>query len=130
SSRTTAIGANAEAGGGADGLDDATAVGESAKANAIGASAFGQGAEATGDGAVALGQGSVADQANTVSVGAAGAERRIVNVADGTVATDSTDAVTGGQLYDTNQNVVTNTANILTTNSRMAAALGGGAGVD
>src|SRR3546814_9235738 len=76
-------------------------------AHAVGASAFGQGASATGNGAVALGQGSIADQANTVSVGAAGAERSIVNVADGAIVAGSTDAVTGGQLYDTNQAVAT-----------------------
>lgn len=38
---------------------------------------------------MALGGGSVADQANTVSVGAAGAERRVVNVAAGTAPTDA-----------------------------------------
>jgi len=43
----------------------------------------------TGAGAVALGQGSVADQANTVSVGSAGNERRVTNVAAGVAATDA-----------------------------------------
>src|SRR5690606_3099813 len=38
---------------------------------------------------VALGANSVADQENTVSVGAAGAERRVVNVAAGTADTDA-----------------------------------------
>jgi len=42
-----------------------------------------------------LGQGSVADRANTVSVGSAGSERQITNVAAGTQATD---AVNKGQL--------------------------------
>jgi len=36
-----------------------------------------------------LGQGSVANQANTVSVGSAGNERRVTNVAAGTGATDA-----------------------------------------
>src|SRR3546814_18899153 len=76
-------------------------------AHAVGASACGQGASATGNGAVALGQGSIADQANTVSVGAAGAERSIVNVSDGAIVAGSTAAVTGGQLFDTNQAVAT-----------------------
>jgi hypothetical protein len=44
---------------------------------------------------VALGAGSIADQANTVSVGSAGNERKVVNVAAGTA---STDAVNVGQL--------------------------------
>ena len=44
---------------------------------------------------MALGKESVADQANTVSVGTAGNQRRIVNVADGTAATD---AATFGQV--------------------------------
>jgi autotransporter adhesin len=38
---------------------------------------------------VALGQGSVADRANTVSVGSAGNERQITNVAAGTAPTDA-----------------------------------------
>ena len=50
---------------------------------------------AFGMGAVALGQGSVADRANTVSVGNAGSQRQITNVAAGTQATD---AVNKGQL--------------------------------
>src|SRR3546814_9817733 len=47
------------------------------------------------DNSVALGNGSVADRANTVSVGAAGQERQIVNVAAGT---SDTDAVNVAQL--------------------------------
>jgi len=43
----------------------------------------------TGDKAVAIGAGSVADRANTVSVGTAGKERAITNVAAGTEATDA-----------------------------------------
>src|SRR5690606_11759614 len=65
--------------------------------SAANASAFGQGATtgAGATGAVALGQGSVADEANTVSVGTTTSQRRIVNVAAGTGATD---AVNLGQL--------------------------------
>ncbi|POR40887.1 hypothetical protein [Methylobacterium sp. V23] len=69
--------------------------------------AFGYGASAGATRSVALGSGSVATQADTVSVGAAGTERRIVNVAGGTIAAGSTDAVNGGQLYSTNQQVGT-----------------------
>src|SRR5690606_1812384 len=57
--------------------------------------ALGADATVTASGAVALGQGSVADEADTVSVGSAGNERRLVNVADGSAATD---AVNLGQL--------------------------------
>src|SRR5699024_10393846 len=39
----------------------------------------------------------------TVSVGAAGAERQIINVAPGLLSANSTDAVNGSQLYATNQ---------------------------
>ncbi|MEF3081994.1 ESPR-type extended signal peptide-containing protein [Luteimonas sp. SMYT11W] len=41
------------------------------------------------DGSVALGAGSLADRANTISVGRAGAERQITNVAAGTQDTDA-----------------------------------------
>ena len=74
-------------------------------ATAIDALAVGFGATATGTRSVAIGSGSVATQANTVSVGAVGAERRVVNVAGGTVALGSTDAVNGGQLAATDQQV-------------------------
>lgn len=52
--------------------------------------------------AVVLGAGSVA-VSNAVSIGSAGNERRLVNVAAGSVAPGSTDAVNGGQLYETQQ---------------------------
>src|SRR5690606_27014684 len=55
----------------------------------------GESATVTASDAVALGQGSVADQASTVSVGSAGNERRVVNLAEGTAATD---AVNLGQM--------------------------------
>ena len=74
--------------------------------NAAGAIAFGNGAVATGANSVALGAGSIAargplsgysafgttspqNSAGEVSVGAAGAERQITNVAAGTAATDA-----------------------------------------
>lgn len=63
--------------------------------------------------AVALGAGSVANAADTVSVGSASLKRRLVNLADGELSAASTEAVTGKQLFNTNQNVTTalNTAN-------------------
>jgi autotransporter adhesin len=56
----------------------------------------------TGVNSVALGQSSVANRENTVSVGAAGTERQIVNVAAGTA---NTDAVNVSQLKNTAQSV-------------------------
>ena len=70
---------------------DSLAVGASANAAAAGSVAVGAGAvvQPGATGSVALGSGSVATAPNTVSVGAAGAERRITNVAAGTAATDA-----------------------------------------
>lgn len=59
-----------------------------------------------------------------------GAPVTLGNVAAGALTPTSTEAVNGSQLYATNQQVNTNTQNIVTTNQRTAAALGGGAGVD
>jgi autotransporter adhesin len=69
----------------------AVAVGEGSSVQAASGTAIGQGAQvqAGATGAVALGQGSVADRANSVSVGSTGNERQVVNVADGTEATDA-----------------------------------------
>ena len=55
---------------------------------------------ATGNNSVVLGADSDGSQDNVVSVGKEGAERKIVHVAEGSIEKDSTDAVTGGQLYD------------------------------
>ena len=48
---------------------------------------------------VVLGDGSASGGSNTVSVGSASLQRKIVNVGDGTISATSTDAVTGKQLY-------------------------------
>nr|WP_159462838.1 YadA family autotransporter adhesin [Caballeronia catudaia] len=68
---------------------------EVASATGAHATAMGANAVASADNSVALGANSVADRANTVSVGAAGAERQVTNVAAGT---QTTDAVNVGQL--------------------------------
>ena len=68
------------------------------------------GATATAAGSVALGQGSVANRANSVSVGSAGNERQVTNVAAGTQATD---AVNVAQLESTATQAVS-TANAYT----------------
>jgi trimeric autotransporter adhesin len=70
------------------------------------ATAVGYGATASGTNSVAIGSGSTdGGKANVVSVGAVGAERQIVNVADGSVTATSTDAINGSQLHQTNQQV-------------------------
>ncbi|MDI9652994.1 YadA-like family protein [Burkholderia cenocepacia] len=77
----------------------AVAIGSDARATSANSLALGSGARVTGTGSVAIGYNSVANQNNVVSVGDVGRERKIVNVADGDVAFQSTDAVNGGQLY-------------------------------
>ncbi len=96
--------------------------------------AIGNGASATTPGGVALGGGSVdkaptpiagvtlngtaytfagATPASVVSVGAAGAERQLANVAAGQISATSTDAVNGSELFATNSalNAIGATAN-------------------
>ncbi|KDR26948.1 hypothetical protein BG57_23980 [Caballeronia grimmiae] len=87
-----ASGANAKATGA-----NAVATGANSIASGNGATAIGAGSQATADNSVALGQNSVADRANTVSVGTAGGERQVTNVAEGT---QGTDAVNVNQLND------------------------------
>ncbi|AOJ18009.1 hypothetical protein WJ11_00925 [Burkholderia cenocepacia] len=77
----------------------AVAIGSDARATSANSLALGSGARVTGAGSVAIGYNSVANQDNVVSVGDVGRERKVVNVADGDVAFQSTDAVNGGQLY-------------------------------
>ncbi|WP_143271232.1 hypothetical protein [Bradyrhizobium brasilense] len=68
--------------------------------------AVGSGSSVTGVNSVAIGAGSTdGGQANVVSVGAEGAERKIINVTDGMLSANSTEVVNGRQLFQTNQNV-------------------------
>ncbi|MDX3934009.1 ESPR-type extended signal peptide-containing protein [Stenotrophomonas sp.] len=99
-----AIGANAR--GGSSGWTGGVAIGGAATADYDGL-ALGYDAHVTANSAVALGRGSTANVANTVSVGSDTLKRKIVNVADGALAAASTEAVTGRQLFTTNQNVTT-----------------------
>ncbi len=64
----------------------------------------------------------MASEGNTVSVGNTSIKRRIVNVQSGSVASGSTDAVTGGQLYNTNQDIIAvrTTANSAKTTAESA----------
>ncbi|WP_345815074.1 YadA-like family protein [Paraburkholderia sp. PREW-6R] len=63
--------------------------GNAARAVGNGSVAIGGGAIASAPNSVAIGENSVADVTNTVSVGSAGSERRITNVAPGQAATDA-----------------------------------------
>jgi autotransporter adhesin len=71
----------------------------SSQANGQNSVAIGVGSRAAADNSVAIGARSRATEANTVSVGDVGAERRIVNVAAGTGATD---AVNLAQMVEAN----------------------------
>ena len=104
----TAIGAASKVSG-----IGATALGHNARATQVNAVAIGSGSSSSSSNAIALGANSVADSSYTVSVGNSTTKRRIVNVAAGSTSYGSSDAVTGGQLYETNQAVssVRNTAN-------------------
>ncbi len=79
-----ASGANAQATGA-----NSVANGAGAVASGNGATAVGAGSRATADNSVALGQNATADRADTVSIGSAGGERQITNVAAGTQGTDA-----------------------------------------
>jgi autotransporter adhesin len=50
---------------------------------------LGTGSQAIANDSVALGSGCITDRANTISVGTAGNERQIANVASGTVGADA-----------------------------------------
>ena len=67
----------------------------------------------TGKNSVALGYQSTALEDNTISVGNDFLKRRIVNVLDGNLSADSSDAVTGKQLFATNEKIEENMYAIL-----------------
>ncbi|HEA3271733.1 TPA: YadA-like family protein [Pasteurella multocida] len=140
-SNTTAIGEWAYAS-----AQNTTAIGTKAKASETGAMAFGHEAIAAHKNAVALGAGAETAEAvatnqaevkgftysgfagktplATVSVGKAGAERTITNVAAGRINATSTDAINGSQLYLA-LNALGNVGNTLVTN-----VLGGNAAIN
>ena len=127
---------------------DALAAGSAASASATNAVALGQGATAANTSAVALGAGSITaaavatptatiagvshtfagvNPASTVSVGNAGGERTITNVAAGRLSATSTDAVNGSQLAATNEEVTALDTRVDTLGAGTASAFGGGA---
>ena len=122
--RAVAFGKNAKATAG-----DTFAFGDAAKASVGNAIAFGKNANAAHKDSIALGANSATEAAvqttsatvggltfgnfagnapeSTLSIGTAGKERTITNVAAGRISDSSTDAVNGSQLYAT-QNVMNN----------------------
>ncbi|MCG3842384.1 YadA-like family protein [Psychrobacter sp. Ps1] len=88
--------------------NNSTAVGNNNLVLSENSSVFGNNSQATAIGATAIGNNSLADEANTVSVGKAGAEKRITNVANATLSSTSTDAVTGRQLFSVDARVGAN----------------------
>ena len=122
--RAVAFGKNAKAT-----ADDTFAFGDAAKASASNAIALGKNANAAHADSIALGVNSATEAAvqttsatvggltfgnfagnapsSTLSIGTAGKERTITNVAAGRISDSSTDAVNGSQLYAT-QNVMNN----------------------
>nr|WP_314401290.1 YadA-like family protein [uncultured Aggregatibacter sp.] len=137
--RTVAIGANALAS-----KNNAVSIGGNSKAQDISSVAIGDTATAANANSVALGARSTTADVHTgdytlnnsytaaglpvaangtVSVGAAGKERQIQNVAAGVISATSTDAINGSQLYATN-NYLSNLA------GGVKNVLGGDAAVD
>ncbi|ELG3869073.1 trimeric autotransporter adhesin SadA [Salmonella enterica] len=94
----------------------AVALGYQTTASGDDSAAFGNGAQAIGTNAVALGTGSTALEDNSVAVGNSTTQRQITYVAKGDINANSTDAVTGAQIYSLSQSV--------------ADRLGGGASVN
>ncbi|MBJ7515679.1 MAG: YadA-like family protein [Stenotrophomonas sp.] len=115
-----AIGANAHAG--STGITGAIALGGAARAEHDSV-AIGFEAKSPAANAVALGRGALASEHNTVSVGNATTQRRVVNVADARLGANSSDAVTGRQLHATNRNVSTATSTANTAKSTADTAL-------
>ena len=141
SARTYALGNNINV---AAGADDSLAFGTRAAVGAANTVAIGANANAAQANSVALGAGSTTDNIHegdytlndsytaaglpnaangAVSVGSAGKERQIQNVAAGVISATSTDAINGSQLYATN-NYINNFAGDVKTKLGGNAALG------
>ncbi|ECE4309282.1 autotransporter adhesin SadA [Salmonella enterica] len=95
---------------------NSAALGYQATASGDDSAAFGNGAQAMGTNSVALGAGSTALEDHSVAVGNSTTQRQITYVAKGDINANSTDAVTGAQIYSLSQSV--------------ADRLGGGASVN
>ena len=97
----------------ATGADNSYVVGMNNKLEASAKDTFvlGSGVTTGASNAVILGAGSTGVD-NAVSVGSKTNKRKVVNVADGLVAAGSSEAVTGGQLYETQQAIANNQRSI------------------
>ena len=97
----------------AAGADNSYLVGMNNKLEASAKDTFvlGSGVTTGASNAVILGAGSTGVD-NAVSVGSKTNKRKVVNVADGLVAAGSSEAVTGGQLYETQQAIANNQRSI------------------
>lgn len=113
----TATGHNSNASG-----ERAFAAGVNSLASGAHSSAIGSGAKATHTNSIALGAGSVTYSNNSVSVGNTATKRKIQYVADGGVSAGSTDAVTGNQLFATNQSVAAAQSTATAAQTSAAAA--------
>ena len=98
------------------GNENSIAIGQKSSAGPENSIAIGSQTSVTGANSVALGTGSVAKLENSVSVGNDTLQRKIVNMAKGSIAKDSNDAINGSQLFDISKSI--------------ADRLGGGASVD
>ncbi|MEG0182568.1 MAG: ESPR-type extended signal peptide-containing protein [Stenotrophomonas sp.] len=94
------LGANSRASG-----FGSTSLGNNSGATRTNAVALGSGALAQNQNSVALGANAITNEDNVVSVGSSSEKRRIVNVQDARLSAGSTDAVTGKQLYATEQKI-------------------------
>ncbi|WP_159097551.1 ESPR-type extended signal peptide-containing protein [Stenotrophomonas sp. SAU14A_NAIMI4_5] len=106
--------------------DNAVSVGSASSASARAAVALGGNAKAKHENSVALGERSETGGTNEVSVGNAvtGLKRRVVNVDDARLTDSSTDAVTGKQLFATNEKVQANEAVLAGHGTDLAAQSG------
>ncbi len=107
---TIALGQNSSAS-----TANAIAIGTGSSAVGSNSLALGSSSSAGGNNSVAIGANSTAGEDNVVSIGSGSAQRRIVNMAAGTISTDSKEAINGSQLYAISRSV--------------ADRLGGGANV-
>lgn len=97
---TIALGQNSSAS-----TANAIAIGTGSSAIGSNSLALGSSSSTGGNNSVAIGANSTADEDNVVSVGSGSAQRRIVNMAAGTISTDSKEAINGSQLYAISRSV-------------------------
>ena len=117
--------------------NNSTAMGNGSTASGNNSTAMGQGSNASGDGSTAIGQGATSSGSNSaaignnsndggrnnvVSVGSAGAERQVTNVAPGTQGTDAVNLNQLNQMGSQLGNQIGNLQNQINANQRDANA--------